>query len=154
MKIHVYIYAYMFDMYGCYVYLYRFFFFLFPLTILLTGTTFYPTTQTEYLGPMQIQVMSLTPTPMEYPGLTPIPTEHSGTTPTSLNNKCLMNNIVYEARVETGNRTYSYIGCTGTSFKKRWSNHVHSFKNPGLKNTTSLAKIVHDLRDRGIKIGI
>ena len=71
-----------------------------------------------------------------------------------LDNSCLLDNIVYEAKVETENKTFRYIGCTGTSFKKRWSNHLHSFRNPGMRNTTSLAKVVQDLKDRKIKHSI
>ena len=34
--------------------------------------------------------------------------------------------------------------------KKRWSNHLHSFRNPGLKNATSLARAIQDFDDRGL----
>ena len=33
-----------------------------------------------------------------------------------LGNKCLSDNIVYEARVSVGNKKFSYIGSTGTVF--------------------------------------
>ena len=71
-----------------------------------------------------------------------------------LDNSCLLDNIVYEAKVETENKVFRYIGGTGTSFKKRWSNHLHSFRNPVMRNTTSLAKVVQDLKDRKIQHSI
>ena len=71
-----------------------------------------------------------------------------------LNNRCLLDNIVYEAKVQTESKIFRYIGCTGNTFKKRWSNHLHSFKNPGMRNITSLARTIHDLKNRKIKYNI
>ena len=44
-----------------------------------------------------------------------------------LDNKCLLDNIVYEAMVRTERSSFRYIGSTANSFKKRLANHLHSF---------------------------
>ena len=62
-----------------------------------------------------------------------------------LDNKCLLDNIVYEATVRTEGSNFRYVGSTANSFKKRLANHLHSFRNPGMKNSTSLARTIHDL---------
>ena len=66
-------------------------------------------------------------------------------------NRCLLDNVVYEAKVRTGSKEYRYVGSSANSFKKRWTVHKHSFRNKGLKNSTSLARIIHDFKERNIE---
>ena len=71
-----------------------------------------------------------------------------------LANKCLTENIIYEARITTQNSLFKYIGSTSNSFKKRWYNHTRSFRDPGLKKATSLAKLIHNLKDKKTKFDL
>ena len=55
----------------------------------------------------------------------------------SLDNKCLINKIVYKAEIETNNDTNElstkvYFGISETEFKPRYNNHTMSFKNQTL----------------------
>ena len=43
--------------------------------------------------------------------------------------ECLTKGLVYKATLKTDGKTYSYIGLTADTFKKRFSNHVCSFRN-------------------------
>ena len=56
--------------------------------------------------------------------------------------------------VRTEGSSFRYIGSTANSFKKRLANHLHSFRNPGMKNSTSLARTIHDLKNRKIEYTI
>ena len=62
-----------------------------------------------------------------------------------LQNQCLLENVIYRGMVQTEGREYRYIGACSTKFKARWANHKHSFANSKLRNTTSIAKLVHEL---------
>ena len=42
------------------------------------------------------------------------------------------------------------IGLTGNSFKARFSQHMHSFRNIQRRNSTSLSKLFWNLKDRGV----
>ena len=55
-----------------------------------------------------------------------------------LDGKCLTESVIYEAKVscETSNVVKTYVGSTEGTFKKRWSGHKHSFKNPNAPSTT------------------
>ena len=46
-----------------------------------------------------------------------------------LEDACLTMEVVYQATVESGNRTDTYVGVATTEFKRRWRNHQASFKN-------------------------
>ena len=71
-----------------------------------------------------------------------------------LQNRCLTNNIVYEATVCSGLETWRYVGSTGRNFKDRYYNHRRSFVDPGLRNVTSLAQLIHRLKDAGSEFRI
>ena len=68
-----------------------------------------------------------------------------------LQNKCLTENLVYEARVSTVNKVFSYIGATAGPFKKRWANHIRSFKDQKLRYATSLANLIFGFNQKRIK---
>ena len=63
-----------------------------------------------------------------------------------LDNKCLSENIVYQATVKTNTQTDTYIGLCSTDFKKRLGVHKHSFISED--NQTSLSKHVKKLKDK------
>ena len=61
--------------------------------------------------------------------------------------------MIYTAVVHSGNDTsnlkiHKYIGATSTTFKNRFSNHIHSFKHKKLRFSTSLSNLVHELNYR------
>ena len=65
-------------------------------------------------------------------------------------NKCLYNNIVYQATVTTDSDKETYIGITANHFKTRYANHKQSFKNEKYKNQTELSKYIWKLEDKKI----
>ena len=76
-----------------------------------------------------------------------------------VNNKCLTKDVIYTAIVHSGIDTsnpkiHKYIGATSTTFKNRFSNHIHSFKHKKLRFSTSLSNLVHDLKDKNNKFTI
>ena len=38
--------------------------------------------------------------------------------------------------------------CFKSAFKKRWANHTRSFRDPKLRNVTSMASLIHRLKER------
>ena len=62
-----------------------------------------------------------------------------------LDNKCLSENIVYQATVKTNTQTDTYIGLCSTDFKKRLAVHKHSFISDD--NQTSLSKHIKKLKN-------
>ena len=59
-----------------------------------------------------------------------------------LEQKCITRNIVYKAKVTSGNRNYQekvYFGSCETTFKKRFSNYQKSFNLNVYKNETGLS---------------
>ena len=69
--------------------------------------------------------------------------------------KCQIKSIVYQANVlsEDG-ASYSYIGLTDNSFKKRWSNHCQSFKNEAHETSTEISKLIWRLKRADMKYTI
>ena len=70
----------------------------------------------------------------------------------SLDNKCLINKIVYKAEIETNNGTNKlstkvYFGISETEFKSRYKNHTMSFRNRTHENDTELLKYIWSLKD-------
>ena len=70
----------------------------------------------------------------------------------SLDNKYLINKIVYKAEIETNNDTNElstkvYFGISETEFRPRYNNHTMSFKNQTHKNDTELLKYIWSLKD-------
>ena len=64
-----------------------------------------------------------------------------------LQGKCLMENVVYQAEVETQEEKQTYVGLASTSFKDRYRNHKSSFKNSII--STTLARHVCELKEKG-----
>ena len=62
--------------------------------------------------------------------------------------KCLTKSVVYPADVATKNNgeRKSYIGITAKEFKKRYRNHLKSFRNAKYSNDTELSKYYWDLK--------
>ena len=66
-----------------------------------------------------------------------------------LDNKCLTDNIVYEATITSNQAEYgprTYIGISETTFKKRFSNHVKSFNHEKYEKDSELSKEVWKLK--------
>ena len=59
-------------------------------------------------------------------------------------NKC----IVYRAEVKTSDTKKYYYGVCETTFKKRYSNHLKSFKTAKYKNETALSKYIWQLNEK------
>ena len=64
-----------------------------------------------------------------------------------LRGNCMTNNIVYRATVSSTQGDKTYIGISGTDFKKRLYNHKASFTNNSKKNATALSKHIWNLKD-------
>ena len=46
-----------------------------------------------------------------------------------VNGRCLTENVIYRASVETAKETKFYVGSTGLTFKNRYTKHKHSFRH-------------------------
>ena len=66
-----------------------------------------------------------------------------------LQGKCLVDNLVYQAEVETDKERQTYVGLSSTTFKVRYGNHKSSFKNENSKTETTLSKHIWDLKSKG-----
>ena len=69
-----------------------------------------------------------------------------------LDNMCQTPNIIYKAEVSnnSNDEVKMYIGLTETAFKKRYSNHMTSFKHKSHSKRTELSKYVWELQDNNI----
>ena len=67
-----------------------------------------------------------------------------------LDGQCLTT-VIYQATVETSKSSETYVALTQNNFKTRYRNHVASFKNDKLKNTTELSKHIWSLKESNIK---
>ena len=57
--------------------------------------------------------------------------------------KCLTKSVIYKVTVTYNNKKLFYIGSTARSFKTRYYEHMHSFRNNNLKESTKLSSFVH-----------
>ena len=57
--------------------------------------------------------------------------------------KCLTKSVIYKVTVTYNNKKLFYIGSTARSFKTRYYEHMHSFRNNNLKESTKLISFVH-----------
>ena len=57
--------------------------------------------------------------------------------------KCLTKSVIYKATVTYNNKKQIYIGFTARNFKTRYYEHMHSFRNKKLKESTKLSSFVH-----------
>ena len=71
-----------------------------------------------------------------------------------LDGKCLTNNIVYQAKVTTENRSETYIGSTSCQFKTRFNNHTATFRHRDKRNSTELSNYVWSLKDKNTSFNI
>ena len=66
-----------------------------------------------------------------------------------LQERCLTQNVIYKATVRTSSEQKEYIGSTGRSFKKRFSEHKHALKHRDSQQSTTLSKFIWKARDEG-----
>ena len=66
-----------------------------------------------------------------------------------LQGKCLLDNVVYQARVKSDNSEETYIGLASTTFKSRLGNHHKAMKNSKYRHDTTLSLHIWDLKDKG-----
>ena len=66
-----------------------------------------------------------------------------------LDGKCLIKSIIYQADIKSQSDgiVKSYIGMASNTFKKRYRNHVKSFKHPQYSSETELSKYVWKLKN-------
>ena len=64
-----------------------------------------------------------------------------------LSGDCLIQNVVYQATVESPMGKETYIGLTANQFKTRFRNHTASFRNENKRNATELSKYIWSLKD-------
>ena len=62
--------------------------------------------------------------------------------PCPMQGNCLIESIVYEAKIHHDDKTVYYYGSTSNAFKTRWRNHTSSFRLPQKQNDTALASHV------------
>ena len=63
-----------------------------------------------------------------------------------LDEKCLTQNVVYQATVSTQSSSETYVGLA-TNFKERYRNHTASFRHQSKRNETELSKHIWALKD-------
>ena len=61
-----------------------------------------------------------------------------------------MPTLVYQATVETVNKSETYIGLSAPPFKLRFEGHKGSFKHQERKKETTLSKYIWELKDESI----
>ena len=71
-----------------------------------------------------------------------------------LDEKCLTENVIYQATVESEEGKETYIGLTGNTFKTRFRNHAASFRDINIRNTTELSKYIWCLNYRNIQFSL
>ena len=57
--------------------------------------------------------------------------------------------MIYEATVKTNAENFTYVGLTSETFKRRYNNHLCSFRNDRYRSSTTLSQKVWDLKDTG-----
>ena len=68
-----------------------------------------------------------------------------------LDNKCLSEEIIYQATVSSQNsEPKTYIGQCSTDFKARLGTHTQTFNNPNVSQT-SISRYVHKLKNKNIE---
>ena len=70
-----------------------------------------------------------------------------------VNEQCMLNNVVYEAKVKTNYTTKSYIGMTGRNFIDRWKEHRGNLRHKHQKGT-KLSNYVWKQKEFGENIQI
>ena len=65
-----------------------------------------------------------------------------------LDGECLVNEVVYQATVETKDTKETYISLTANQFKARYRNHQMSFRHEKRRNETELSKHLWKLKEQ------
>ena len=71
-----------------------------------------------------------------------------------LSGDCLIQNVVYQATVESAMGKETYIGLTANQFETRFRNHTASFRNKNKRNATELSKHLWSLKDSKTEFAI
>ena len=71
-----------------------------------------------------------------------------------LSGDCLIQNVVYQATVESAMGKKTYIGLTANQFKTRFRNHTASFRNKNKRHATELSKHIWSLKDSKTEFAI
>ena len=66
-----------------------------------------------------------------------------------LDGQCKTSNLIYRAKIRSGQVENTYIGLTSTQFIQRYRNHTYSFKKEGMKTATELSKYIWGLKEAG-----
>ena len=67
-----------------------------------------------------------------------------------MNGECLTKNVIYQAKIVTNQpepESHTYVGLS-VNFKDRYRNHKQSMENRKYGNSTTLSKLVWDLKDK------
>ena len=67
-----------------------------------------------------------------------------------MNGKYCESSVIYKATLNTGEHEKVYYGSCATTFKARFNNHTHSFREQHKRNATDLSKAVWNCK--GAKI--
>ena len=68
-----------------------------------------------------------------------------------MDGKCCESSVIYKATLNTGKDEKVYYGSCTTTFKARFHNHTHSFREQHKHNTTELSKAVWNCKDAKIE---
>ena len=63
--------------------------------------------------------------------------------------RCRTKNVVYQAIISSGNKTWNYIGMTSRTFHVRWGEHKNDMKENTTRTGTALSAKIHELREAG-----
>ena len=64
-----------------------------------------------------------------------------------MSGKCCESSVIYKATLNIGEDEKVYYGSWATTFKARFNNHTHSFKEQHKRNATELSKAVWNCKD-------
>ena len=73
-----------------------------------------------------------------------------------LEGKCTTAGVIYQAKVtrEDTHKKETYIGVTEPTFKYRYNNHTHSFREEEKKNVTTLSSYIWSLKNKNVSYSI
>jgi len=71
-----------------------------------------------------------------------------------LRGKCLVEDVVYIAKVHADNKVVNYIGLASGRFKLRYYNHTKSFRHERFEKETELSKYVWNLKRKQLEYSI
>ena len=71
-----------------------------------------------------------------------------------LDGKCVVNDVIYMAKVSSTNETACYIGLASGLFKFRYNNHNKSFRHERYEKDTQLSKYIWELKRKNTHFAI